>query len=136
MVVAAIALLVREFATRRVRPDIAPTPIALLTAIAITAMMGLLSMLAGWGPVTKRSLVMVGLASLLLIAGYLFSIETVRVGALSVSAPFRYTSVLGAVVVGLLFFDERPDPLTVIGCVLIVGAGVAAALDEHQSRAR
>ena len=43
------------------------------------------------------------------------------------SAPFRYTAVVGAVVVGYVMFDETPDPLTWLGCVLIVSAGVASA---------
>ena len=62
-----------------------------------------------------------------LIVGYLCAIEAVRVGDLSVSAPFRYTAVVGAVVVGYVMFDEAPDPLTWFGCVLIVSAGVASA---------
>ncbi len=67
------------------------------------------------------------LACICLVAGYLFLIETVRVGDLSVSAPFRYTTVVGAVVVGLTFFGETPDPLTIVGCILIVMAGATMA---------
>ena len=43
------------------------------------------------------------------------------------SAPFRYTAVVGAVVVGYVMFDETPDSLTWFGCVLIVSAGVVSA---------
>ncbi|MEM8924158.1 MAG: DMT family transporter [Actinomycetota bacterium] len=127
---AAGALVVREFATRRISSDVAPLPIALLTAIAITTMMGAISLVTGWSAVTARSLVMVLLACAFLIAGYLFTIQTVRVGDLSVSAPFRYTTVVGAVVIGLVLFAETPDPLTVVGCALIVGAGVAGSRHE------
>ncbi len=35
-----------------------------------------------------------------------------------------------AVLVGLTFFGETPDPLTIIGCILIVGAGVVTARTE------
>ena len=131
VVVAALALVVREFATQRISTTIEPLPIALLTALAITAMMGLISVRTGWEPVTIKALAALVVACLLLTAGYLFTIETVRVGALSVSAPFRYTSVLGAVVVGISFFGERPDTLTLIGCSLIIVAGVATAVDER-----
>ena len=91
---AALALVVREFATRRADPDISPLPIALVTAVAITSMMGLISLFTGWGSVTQRSLVYLALATVCLIAGYLFAIQTVRVGDLSATAPFRYLSLI------------------------------------------
>ena len=127
VVAAAMALVVREFATRRVEPSTPPLPVAFLTAVAITSMMGLISMFTGWGAITGAAVVMLVAACCFLVAGYLFTIETVRVGDLSVSAPFRYTTVVGAVVLGLVMFGERPDALTLIGCVLIVGAGVIAS---------
>lgn len=130
VIVAAAALVVREFATRKVDSDIAPLPIALLTALAITTMMGAISIVTGWGAVTLRAGLVLVAACVCLVAGYLFVIETVRVGDLSVSAPFRYTTVVGAVVVGLVLFDETPDALTIVGCVLIAVAGVLSARDD------
>jgi len=127
MVVAAAALVVREFATQRVEATTPPLAIALLTAVAVTAMAGGISVAAGWGAITGRAVVVLVLACLCLVVGYLFIIETVRVGDLSVSAPFRYTTVVGAVAVGFAFFGETPDALTTIGCTLIVGAGIFAA---------
>jgi drug/metabolite transporter (DMT)-like permease len=127
VVVAALFLVLREFATRRVDSMIPPLVVALLTAIAITSMMGLLSVFTGWGEITGAAVAALVVACGFLIIGYLCAIEAVRVGDLSVSAPFRYTAVVGAVVVGYVMFDETPDPLTWLGCVLIVSAGVASA---------
>ena len=127
IVAAALALTVREFATRRVDPDLSPLPIALMTAVAITSMMGLISLFTGWGTITQRSLVYLGFATVCLVAGYLFVIQTVRVGDLSATAPFRYTAVVFAVIVGLAFFNETPDALTWIGCAVIVVAGIWSA---------
>ena len=90
-------------------------------------MMGLLSVFTGWGDITGAAIAALVVACGFLIVGYLCAIEAVRVGDLSVSAPFRYTAVVGAVVVGYVMFDEAPDPLTWFGCVLIVSAGVASA---------
>ena len=127
VIAAAAALIVREFATRRVDVGTPPLPIALLTAIALTAMTGALSMITGWSAVSVRSAVMLIVACAFLVAAYLLLIETVRVGDLSASAPFRYTTVAGAVIVGLVFFGEVPDTFTIVGCTMIVLAGVAAA---------
>ncbi|MCP4967124.1 MAG: DMT family transporter, partial [bacterium] len=127
VIAAAAAIVVREFATQRVGANTTPLTIALLTALAITAMTGAISAVTGWGAITARAAAVLVLACACLVAGYVFLIETVRVGDLSVSAPFRYTTVVGAVVVGLTFFGETLDILTIIGCTLIVIAGVVAA---------
>lgn len=124
--VAAAAVVVREFATRRVDPATPPRAIALLTALAITMVSGPISIISGWAAITSRAALALVLACACLVVGYLLLIETVRVGDLSFSAQFRYTTVVGAVVVGLVFFGERPDLPTIVGCALIVLAGAAS----------
>lgn len=136
VIAAAAALVVREFATHQVEATTPPLAIALLTAVAITAMAGAVSVVTAWGALTTRAVVVLVVASVCLVVGYLFVIETVRVGDLSVSAPFRYTTVVGAVAVGLAFFGETPDALTIIGCTLIVMAGVFAARAEAMATKR
>lgn len=126
-VAAALCLVVREFATRRVDPDIPPLVLALMTAIAITSMTGVLSLFTGWGTITGPAVGVLVLACGCLIVGYFCAIQAVRVGDLSASAPFRYVAVLGAVAVGYVLFGETPDGLTWVGCALIVGAGVLSA---------
>lgn len=127
VVVAALLLVVREFATRQIDPTIPPVVVALQTALAITSMTGVLSIVTGWGQLNVAALVMLAGACGFLIVGYLCAIQAVRIGDLSASAPFRYSAVVGAVVAGFVLFDEAPDTLTWIGCTLIVGAGVLSA---------
>ncbi len=129
----AAALVVREFATRQVSEAIPAGAIATITAAALAALTGVLSIFTGWGDVTADALFVLALATSFLFVGYLGTIQTVRVGDLSVSSPFRYTAVLGAVVVGQLFFDETPDILTGIGCLVIVISGVAAIQLERRA---
>lgn len=128
------AIVIRELATRRIEPSLGPLPIALLTAVANTATTGTISAFTSWGTVRPGTVALLVLACFCLAAGYLFSIQTVRVGDLSFSAPFRYTSVLGAVLIGLLLFDETPDTLTAIGCTLIVVAGLMTAAADRVTR--
>ena len=124
VVAAAACLTVREFATQRISDHIPASLIALITAVSITAMTGGLAIFTGWNSVTAKAGALVLLACLCLIVGYVFTIQTVRVGDLSVSAPFRYTTLLGAVVLGYAFFDEIPDVLTVVGCSIILASGL------------
>ena len=130
----AALMVVRELATRQVDRSTPALPIALLTAAGLTVLTGTISLFTGWGDMTRRSLVLVALACVCLVVGYVFTIETVRVGDLSVSAPFRYTTLIGAVAIGAVFFDEVPDLITLAGCLVIVLAGVASIRMERQTR--
>lgn len=47
-----------------------------------------------------------------------------RTGEVSVVTPFRYTRLVFGLILGVLVFAERPDSMTLIGSVLIVGTGV------------
>lgn len=134
VIAAAGALTFREFATRRVDESIPASFVAFVTAIAITAMTGALAVFTGWNPVNAKAAIVVGAACLCLIVGYVFTIQTVRVGDLSISAPFRYTTLLGAVVLGYLFFDEVPDALTITGCSIILASGIYAIRLEQAAR--
>jgi len=127
-------MVVREIATRRVDRDTPAVPIALLTAIGLTVLTGTISLFTGWGAITTTGALFVGLACCCLVVGYVFTIETVRVGDLSVSAPFRYTTLVGAVVIGSIFFDESFDAFAVIGCIAIIVAGVYSVRLDRRAR--
>lgn len=130
---AAAMLVVRDLATRAVPLDVPAMSVAFMTAAGLATLTGVITVFTGWDPIDATAGVHLGLSVGFLIVGYLFTIETVRVGDLSISAPFRYTLLLGAVVVGYLLFDEVPDALTVGGGVVIVISGLAAVYLERQA---
>jgi drug/metabolite transporter (DMT)-like permease len=57
------------------------------------------------------------------LVGYSALTKAMRTGEVSVVAPFRYSRLLIALVFAFFIFGERPDALTLIGAVLIVGSG-------------
>ncbi|MEM7140264.1 MAG: DMT family transporter [Actinomycetota bacterium] len=130
VVASALSLVVRELATRAIPTSISFLGVATLTAAGLTILTGVISIFTGWGEIRGSAIVLLAIACGCLSIGYWGTIQTVRVGELSVSAPFRYTAVLGAVVAGMAFFDETPNALTLVGCTLIVTAGVAAVRIE------
>ena len=132
---AAAMLVVRDLATRDVPAEVPALSVALVTAAGLALLTGVITACVGWDPVGLDAAVPLALAVVFLVVGYLFSIQTVRVGDLSVSAPFRYTLLLGAVVVGAVLFDETPDALTIAGSVVIVISGLwAIRLERQRSR--
>lgn len=70
--------------------------------------------------------------------GYYLMIQAMRIGEISVVAPFRYTRILFALTVGFVVFREEPDLFTYLGCAITIAAGLYAFLRErsaaHQQR--
>jgi S-adenosylmethionine uptake transporter len=58
-----------------------------------------------------------------IVAAYLFSVMTMRVGDIGFVSPFRYTGLIWAIIFGFVVFDEWPDNLTLVGMAVIVSAG-------------
>ena len=71
-----------------------------------------------------RALSTILLASAMITVGYITAIATMRVGEVSFVAPFRYSSLIWAVLLGLVVFGDWPDVWTQLGSVLIVAAGL------------
>ncbi|WP_371169928.1 DMT family transporter [Aliiroseovarius sp. 2305UL8-7] len=73
---------------------------------------------------TLRSLLLVGLATLVGVIAYNALTISMRVGELSVVAPFRYSRLLFALILGVAVFGERPDFWTLLGSAIIVASGL------------
>lgn len=130
----AALLLAREFVTRRVAAAVPSVVIALVTAVAVVVLTGALSLFDGWQRPTGRGMILLLGACAAVIVGYVFAIKSVRTGDLSVTAPFRYTALVWAVIVGRIAFSERMDAIGLVGCAVIIVAGVAGAQLERRER--
>ncbi len=131
VVAAAAVLVIRELSTRDVPAEIPAVSIGFVTAVGMTLVTAVLALAAGWGSVTLGQLGLITLAFSSLYFGYYFTIQTVRVGDLSVSAPFRYTTLIGAVILGIVLFDEIPDLLTIVGISIIFITGIYSVYLER-----
>ena len=63
-------------------------------------------------------------AAVLVLIGYWSLIEAMRTAEISAVAPFRYTVVLWAMVLGYLVFGEVPNASTLVGAVIVIAAGL------------
>ena len=71
-----------------------------------------------------------------ILGGYFFSVAAMRVGEVSFTAPFRYTSLLVALVLGFVVFGDMPGPITLIGAGIVVVTGLFTLYREHKAKAR
>jgi drug/metabolite transporter (DMT)-like permease len=66
--------------------------------------------------------------------GYYAVVAAMRLGEVSVVAPFRYTRLVFALLVAMIFLGERPGPTTLIGAAIVVGSGLYAFARERARR--
>lgn len=58
------------------------------------------------------------------LVGYWAVTAAMRLGEVSVVAPFRYTRLVFSMILAMVFLGERPDALTYAGSALIIGSGL------------
>ena len=124
----------RELLTRRIDPTVPALLITLASALAVMLLAAVATLAQGWQPVSPVQLATLALAAALLATGYFFIVNCMRHGDMSVVAPFRYTGLLVAVLLGWLFWDEVPNALAWAGIAVLPGAGLFL-LREGQTRA-
>ncbi len=102
----------RDLVTRRIG---ATLPILLISAAAAgsVGIAGLvLSPLKSWQPPTAMHLLLLASAATTVIGGYIFTILATRSGDVSVTSPFRYTSAIFGIGIGVFAFGEHVDTPT------------------------
>lgn len=133
----AVALITgRDMATRGFSPAVPSMGVAILTAAAVCLFGGVASAFGPWAPVGLREAGLLALAAVFIIGGYLFSVMVMRVGEVGFTAPFRYTSLVFALLLGLVLFGEWPNALALAGGVIVVATGVFTLWRERQLRRR
>jgi len=96
------------------------------------ALAGLVTWPFGW--LTPTTGEFAALASIGLLGGtaHIFLTESYRYASASVVAPFDYTSMIWALVLGYAVFGETPTPMIVLGSAIIAAAGLFVIWREHQ----
>ena len=115
----------RDLTTRTIAARIPSIIITLSTAIAVTLLAGAFGLVTrDWQPVNAQQLGLLAAASVLLSGGYYLLTVAMRSGEMSLVAPFRYTGLLFALVLGFLVWGDVPNAMAWAGIALLVGAGI------------
>jgi drug/metabolite transporter (DMT)-like permease len=122
----------RDLATKQIPANIPSLFVTLLMTVMVT-MTGavILFPLGGWTPPSGRSLALLALAAVLMLTGYQCMIMALRSGDISAVAPFRYTALPWAMLLGYLVFGDRPDAMMATGASIIVVSGLYAFYRER-----
>ncbi|WP_136656836.1 DMT family transporter [Nitratireductor sp. XY-223] len=127
----------RDLATRRMNEDIPSLFLSVLTA-PVVALTGLVmwSVSGTVAPVDAANLAEILAAAVFILVGYQFIVLATRDGDIAFIVPFRYTSLLWSILLGVLIFAEIPDGLTIAGSAIIVMTGLYTLYRERRTRLR
>lgn len=97
----------------------------------MSTLLSLLTIAFGWTwPSWQEALLLIA-AGLLGGTGQILLTESYRHAEVAVIAPFEYSSIILAIILGYLFFNEVPTKMMLMGVVLIISAGVVIILRER-----
>src|SRR5262249_36623490 len=96
-----------------------------IAAAAVLAFGG--DLLVGqWRPIPHEAAVWLLLNAFLNLAAHFFMIQALQMGDAALVAPFKYTGLIWAFLIALLWWGYVPDIATVVGSVCIVVSGLIA----------
>jgi len=125
MVVSVLFAAGRDLATRALPASTPSLIVTAATALLVTVAGFALTLANGtWVPVQGVQLGTLAMASVFLFFGYQFIILAMRTGDIAYVVPYRYTSLLWAVGLGYLVFDETPDKWTIVGSMIVISMGL------------
>ncbi len=127
---------VRDIATRRMSPEVPSVFVALIAAIGVMMLGAVGSLFTQWQPFTATSAGQLAGATTFMIFAYIASASAMRFGEIGFVAPFRYTSLLVALILGVVIFDEWPNTLALIGGGIVVATGLFTLYRETQLKIR
>lgn len=116
----------RDLATRAVPRSISSVQLSTYS-FAVTVPTGIAwNAVAGMGlvPLDADTWVTLAVAQVVGVLAYAALVLATRTGAVAVVAPFRYSRIVFAMIVGIVVFGERPDVWTWLGTIVIVGSGL------------
>ena len=117
--------------TRRLTQSETTSSIVFYFSLVCTVF-GALMLPFGWYTPTLTELVMLISMGVLGGCAHIFLTESYRYAAASVIAPFDYTALLWALLLGYWMFGELPDVYVYIGSTIVVAAGMFVIWRERQ----
>ncbi|MCR9089486.1 MAG: DMT family transporter [Rhodobacteraceae bacterium] len=123
---AVVSLTARDLITRAFPAHLPSLTAAVWSALAVTVFGGVMGLSEIWVWPGLIEWLLVAGSCVTILAAYLLSVAAMRTGGAVASAPFRYSALLWALLLGFFVFGDWPDPITLLGAGLVVVSGLYA----------
>lgn len=127
-------VVLRDLSTRQLTKAVPSSTVAIAASASVTVTALVLSLIEGWVMPSIGQMALLAGAAASLVVGYNYVVMVMRVGDLGFVAPFRYSSLVVALILGWLIFGSFPDALTLAGAALVVGSGIFTLWREQRVR--
>lgn len=136
-IICAFFVALRDIAIRYVPQDISSPQVAFTNAWIVMIGGGLYSIYQGWGEADPMWYLWFIALGGVLYCGYLFLIIGSRLGELSFIGPFKYVSILIAIIYGYLIWGDKPTTTMLGGAMIIVISGIIlVSTEKRRNRAK
>jgi len=123
--VAAVALVTaRDLISHRMSSKTPAIFVAFVTALGVTVYGGVFSIGQPWAPVSLSLMGILSIAAVFILIGYISAITAMQHGEIAFVAPFRYSALIWALLLGFVLFGDIPDGYTIIGSIIVVLTGI------------
>ncbi len=130
-VLATLLHAMRDTLTRGIGLHVPALLITLSTAVSVAVAAGGITLTQTWTPVDNLSLGLLFGASLFLSMAYYLLIVAMRSGEMSLVAPFRYSGLLFALLIGYVVWGDVPNLLGWAGIFLLAISGLLILRSER-----
>ena len=131
-IICAFFVALRDIAIRYVPDEISSPQVAFTNAWIVMLGGGIYSIYQGWGEADLHWYLWFIALGAVLYCGYLFLIIGSRLGELSFIGPFKYVSILIALIYGYLIWGDQPTLAMLAGASLIVISGIMLVSTEKK----
>ena len=131
---AVLGVTIRDLVTRQLSTNVPSMTVTLAASITVMGFSGVASLATPWVAISGMHALMVIGSSICIFGGYYFSVCVMRIGEISFIAPFRYTGLIWALVLGWLVFGDWPAPLTLLGAGIVVTTGLFTLYRERATK--
>lgn len=114
---------IRDIATRHMHGTETTAGIMFYSTVAVM-LAGFATAPVAWSPMELRHYMLFAMNGLVLGGAYFFLIEALRLAEASVVAPYKYVTLLWAVLIGLALWGDLPDLQMLAGALLVVASGL------------
>jgi S-adenosylmethionine uptake transporter len=122
--IAVVLITIRDLITRKLSSEV-PTLLPTVSAsIGVLFFSVILLINTPLQPLNLQNSSFIFLAAFFIVFGYYTAVLVMRIGEISFISPFRYTAILFALILGFIFFDEKPDKAAFLGIMIVMSAGI------------
>ena len=132
--IAVFLITIRDLITRKLSSEV-PTLLPTVSAsVGVLLFSVILMTNTPLQPLTTQNTIYIFLAAFFIIFGYYTAVLVMRSGEISFISPFRYSAILFALILGYIFFDEKPDVTAFLGIVIVMMAGIFLMMRNNSVR--